>query len=78
MLYVNQLEYPHIKYDHNMAHGGPPEGRNSVKTSGCGLCCACMVIDQLTDKTLSVEDCVDMIIDYRKRMEQKKSKGIVE
>ena len=58
MLYVNQLEYPHLKYNHNMAHGGPPEGRDSVKTSGCGLCCACMVVDQLTDKSLSVEDCV--------------------
>ena len=58
MLYLNQLEYPHLKYDHNMAHGGPPEGRNSVKTSGCGLCCACMVVDHLTDKSLPIEDCV--------------------
>lgn len=59
MLYVNQLEYPHLKYNHNMANGGPPEGRNSVKTSGCGLCCASMLVDQLTaDKSLPIEDCV--------------------
>ena len=58
MLYVNQLEYPHLKYNHNMAHGGPPEGRDTVKTSGCGLCCASMVVDQLTDKSLPIEECV--------------------
>lgn len=58
MLYVNQLEYPHLTYNHNTLNGGPPEGRNSVKTSGCGLCCASMVVDQLTDQTLPIEDCV--------------------
>lgn len=58
MLYLNQLEYPHLKYNHNMAHGGPPEGRDTVKTSGCGLCCASMVVDQLTDKSLPIEECV--------------------
>lgn len=58
MLYVNQLEYPHLKYNHNVAHGGPPEGRDSVKTSGCGLCCASMVVDQLTDQSLPIEECV--------------------
>lgn len=58
MIYLNQLEYPHIPYNHNMAHGGPPAGRNSVKTSGCGLCCAAMVVDQLTDKSLTVEEAV--------------------
>lgn len=58
MLYLNQLEYGHLKYDHNMANGGPPEGRNTVRTSGCGLCCASMVVDQLTDKELPIEECV--------------------
>ena len=58
MLYLNQLEYGHLTYIHNTLNGGPPEGRNTVKTSGCGLCCASMVVDQLTDKTLPIEDCV--------------------
>ena len=58
MKYINQLDYPHIPYNHNMAHGGPPEGRTTVKTSGCGLCCACMVVDQLTEQALPVEECV--------------------
>ena len=58
MLYLNQLNYGHLTYIHNTLNGGPPEGRNTVKTSGCGLCCASMVVDQLTDKTLPIEDCV--------------------
>ena len=58
MLYVNQLEYRDIPYQHNMAHGGAPEDRRNVATSGCGLCSACMIVDELTDKTLGLEECV--------------------
>jgi len=58
MLYMNQLKYGHIPYNHNMAHGGPPEGRTTVRSSGCGLCCACMVVDHLAGKTLPIEECV--------------------
>jgi hypothetical protein len=58
MVYLNQLKYPHVKYNHNMAAGGPPEGRDNVGTSGCGLCSACMVVDALTNISLSIEECV--------------------
>ena len=58
MLYLNQLDYPHIPYHHNMANGGPLEGRDTVKTSGCGLCCAAMVVDRLTTQSLSIEEAV--------------------
>ena len=58
MRYFNQLEYGHIPYQHNMANGGAPEESRNVATTGCGLCSACMVVDALTDKTLSVEECV--------------------
>ena len=58
MLYLNQLDYAHVPYFHNTDNGGPPEGRISVKTSGCGLCCACMIVEHLTTHSLSIEDCV--------------------
>ena len=58
MLYLNQLQYKHIPYQHNMANGGAPEERRNVGTSGCGLCSACMVVDALTDKKLDLVDCV--------------------
>lgn len=60
MYYINQLDYPHVPYNHNMAHGGPPEGRISVRTSGCGLCCACMVVAHQTGKILPIEDFVKL------------------
>ena len=31
MLYLNQLDYPHIPYRHNMANGGPLEGATRRK-----------------------------------------------
>ena len=58
MLYLNQLEYRDIPYQHNMAHGGAPEDRRNVATSGCGLCSAWMIVDGLTDKKLGLEECV--------------------
>ena len=69
MKYLNQLEYPNIIYNHNMAHGGPPEGRNNVATSGCGLCCACMAVDILTDKSLGIEECVRISEESRANLE---------
>ena len=60
MLYVNQLNYGHIPYNHNMAAGGPPEGRNTVRSSGCGLCCACMMVAHQTGTELPVEEYVKL------------------
>lgn len=58
MHYTNQKQFPHLRYNHNMANGGPPEGRNTVASSGCGLCALCNVVNMLTVKHLFVEDCI--------------------
>ena len=60
MKYINQLEYEHIPYptrvkQEEFAPNGYP---STVRSSGCGLCCASMVVDLLTDKTLTIEDSV--------------------
>ena len=60
MLYVNQLDYAHVHYEHNVAHGGVPIERQKVSTSGCGLCSLCMVVDHLTMHKLSVEESVQL------------------
>lgn len=62
MKYINQLNYPHIPYPTKvkMEEFAPDGLQSSVKSSGCGLCCACMVIDILTDKTLDIEECVSI------------------
>ena len=60
MKYINQLDYPHVPYHTNGAHPEvPDELRNrTVALSGCGLCTIAMVIELLTDKSVSVEDMV--------------------
>ena len=56
--YINQKDHWDIPYYHNTENGGPAPGRNSVATSGCGLCSMCMVVDHLTVQTLTLEECV--------------------
>lgn len=63
MLFINQNDYPHIDYNHNLDNGGMPEGRRSIATSGCGLCSLCMVVDHLTVHSLSVEECKQLSYD---------------
>ena len=57
MLYINQLDYKDIPYNHRISSGGV---ESTVAKSGCGLCAVCMVVNHLTGKTLSVEDCVKL------------------
>ena len=60
MRYVNQLEYPHLPYPPKLKRAEVPEEKKktTVKSSGCGLCCACMTVDLLTDKSLDIEECI--------------------
>lgn len=58
MRYLNQKNYGHIPYVHDVSHGGVPESRRSVATSGCGLCCLCMMVDRLTTRKLEIDECV--------------------
>ena len=60
MKFLNQLEYPHVPYRTRAKVEGltDEERTTNVAESGCGLCCASMVVDLLTDKTLTIEDSV--------------------
>lgn len=65
MRYVNQLEYPHLPYPTKLRMENVPEEKKktTVRSSGCGLCCACMTVDLLTDKELGIEECVTIAKD---------------
>ena len=60
MRYINQLEYAHLPYPTKIKKADVPEEKKktTVRSSGCGLCCACMTVDLLTDKSLEIEECV--------------------
>lgn len=65
MKYINQLEYAHLPYPTKVKLEGIPEEKKktTVRSSGCGLCCACMTVDLLTDQSLDIEECVQISID---------------
>lgn len=51
--FYNQLEYEHVPYEYN------GNGRN-VRTSGCGVCSACMVVENLLGVTCTPEEMVQI------------------
>ena len=70
MLFINQNDYPHIPYPTDLSN---PESENAtvgtVKSSGCGLCSACMVVDLLTLDKLELEDCLNMAVESKANMD---------
>ena len=57
MKYLNQNRYDHIPYAQFMDRPDDPYGKfGSVRDAGCGLCCACMMVDRLTTKTFTVKE----------------------
>ena len=60
MIYINQLERAHIHFEHNLDNGGAGDHSN-IASSGCGPCSLCMVINNMTMETPSLEDCIQMV-----------------
>lgn len=70
MLYINQREHEDILYLTNL---NEPESeiavKGTIKSSGCGICSACMVVDRLCMDTLSMEDCIKLSYDHKANLE---------
>ena len=64
MKYINQLDYPHVKYitKTEMDEANRISGLNTtVDGSGCGLCSSVMVIDRLiSDKSFELNDAIQL------------------
>ena len=61
MKHVNQRKYSYIPYPQLMDEPDNPYGKKaSVRGGGCGLCSACMIVDQLTTQTLPVRECAEL------------------
>ncbi len=69
MFYINQLDYPHVRYDHNMAHGGAPEGKNTAAAAACGPCCLMMMVENLTFSHLGLQECLDLSYELKANLE---------
>ena len=60
MLYLNQLDYEHIPYEHNLDAGGPPPGKGTAAAAACGPCCLCMMVENLTLGHMELTDCLKL------------------
>lgn len=66
MKFINQNDYPHISYPTNAQEPASKQYlEGSIKSSGCGLCCLCMAVDQLTMQQLELEEIRDISIEQR-------------
>lgn len=69
MLYLNQLKYLDVPYEHNVGAGGVPPERATVAVAGCGLCCACMLVENMTFSHLGLTECRDLSYQAKANME---------
>lgn len=58
MYYINQLDYEHIPYRHNLDNGGAPPDKSNAAAAGCGPCCLCMMAENLTFCHMELADCI--------------------
>ena len=63
MYYINQLDYPHIRYEHDLDNGGAPEEKCTAAAAACGPCCLCMVVENMTFGHLELTDCLKLSAD---------------
>lgn len=68
MIYINQLERREIPFEHNLDNGGAGEHAN-VADAGCGPCSVCMVINNMTMDTPSLEEIIGLVYESKANRE---------
>lgn len=69
MKYINQLEYQDISYLTNLSNlDSDFATAGTVSNAGCGICCLCMMVNNLTEATLPIQDCIDYAYERRANM----------
>lgn len=60
MYYINQLEYPDVKYPTGLDIENSPFHQESIKKAGCGLCSLIMVVNHITNKTPTIQELIEL------------------
>lgn len=68
MIYINQLERKEIPFEHDLDNGGAGEYSN-VAAAGCGPCSVCMVINNMTLDTPSLEEIINLVYEAKANRE---------
>ena len=58
--YLNQTNYPHVSYPTLTDLPDRMNPNSTVRTAGCGLCAASMVVTNLTGREFSLIDCLEL------------------
>ena len=58
--YVNQTDYPHVSYPTLTSIPELTRWDSTVRSAGCGLCSASMVVTNLTGKMFPLIDCLEL------------------
>ena len=51
--------YRDVPFSHNLDGGGAPPDKSNIAAAGCGICVACMVVENLTLANFSIEECIE-------------------
>ena len=62
MKYLNQLDYPTLPYPTDVSNPDSKFVHLFIKEAGCGLCCLAMMVDQLTNKSISLKRLISLSI----------------
>ncbi|MBR2834721.1 MAG: C39 family peptidase [Coriobacteriales bacterium] len=62
MYYVNQRNYPHICYPTMTGVPGRKRMDTTISSSGCGVCSASMIVQNLTGEEFSLADAMELSI----------------
>ena len=63
MKLIRQLDYPDLLYPTTLEENEPLQPPYpSIAKAGCGLCCICMMVQNLSKQPLSVEECIQLSI----------------
>ena len=62
MLYINQRDYPDMPYPNNAENDYQPPEKQNIAKAGCGICSACMMVDQLTTESVGLEECIELSV----------------
>ena len=61
MKHIIQRKYSYIPYPQIMDEPDNPRGKKgTIRSGGCGICSACMIVDQLTTEKFSVRECAQL------------------
>ena len=64
MKIINQLEYVNLVYPTTLTPDAPfCPPYPTVAQAGCGICCACMLVERLTEEILTVEEGIALSIE---------------